>query len=81
MKDFIDEKLEALTKLGHEIDCYSYRKNNLPAGKATEDCDVAIDIISNKLEIEDIGQFETIKDPYSKNQHNLHRLKFNYGNK
>ena len=67
--------IKELKSLGIIIGCYSWRINDRPSGRATEDCEFAIDIHTDKelsrLSLDYISE----KDPY-KNGSNITRLKF-----
>lgn len=69
-----------LKKEGFKIECFSYRKNGKPSGKATEDCDIAIDVIGVNEYWEPVNfDFKEISievDPYKEENLNLSRIKF-----
>ncbi|MFA5723193.1 MAG: hypothetical protein WC979_02960 [Candidatus Pacearchaeota archaeon] len=62
------------------IDCWSTKKEDgTPGGKATEDCDIAIDCYGLDETIE-VGQTAIVKNPYNSEtgpEGLLYRVKFN----
>lgn len=71
LNTFTQEKIKDMKNAGLKVDCFSYKRESLPSGKATIDCDVAIDAYGDG----EFGQFKIESDPYS-NGSDLKRFKF-----
>lgn len=72
------EKIAILRSKGFVVDCFSFRKSeHEPMGKATEDCDVAIDVrVHPGRRIPRVGQDANVRDPYNDGSREIVRLKF-----
>ena len=61
---FLHGKVQEIKNAGYKVDCYSCKNlDGSRSGKATEDCDVAIDVYDFPKDL-DFGQFETQVNPY-----------------
>jgi len=76
LKKITLSKIEEIKKQKIKIDCFSWKIDNKPAGKATEDCDYAIDVFLEDQSNINFGQSSYVINPYN-DLTSLVRLKFN----
>lgn len=75
LQETTELKIKELKSKGIKIDCFSWKREGLPNGEATKDCDYAIDIFSKNQSNIEVGQNSIEIDPY-KDGSNIIRLKF-----